>query len=115
MPSRDALLAQRRELLTDLPPLGEVLRGSFFVRRLRCGKAERCRCGRGQLHRAAYVSVTFKDGSTEQISVPRALEPVARTWVRNYQRWWKTVERISGINRELLHRRLVAPEAPFRR
>ncbi len=109
MPNRGDLLAQRRRLLATLPPLGEVLRGSFFVRRLRCGKSERCRCGRGQLHRAAYLSVTFKDGSTQQISVPRPLEPLARTWVRNYARWWQGIERISAINRELIRRRLVGP------
>ena len=105
---KDKLLARRRKVLADLPPLAEVLRGSFFVRRLRCGKAERCRCGRGQLHRAAYLSVTFKGGSTEQISVPRDLEPLARAWVRNYGRWWQAIERISALNRELLRRRLVA-------
>lgn len=110
MPDRGDLLAKRRRLRTDLPPLDEILRGSFFVRRLRCGKADRCRCGRGQLHRAAYLSVTFKDGSTEQVSVPRELESVARAWVSNYARWWNAVERISTINRELLRRRLVSPD-----
>ena len=106
---KNNLVAQRRRLLASLPPIDLVLRGSFFVRRLRCGKSDRCRCGRGRLHRAAYVSVTFKDGSTEQISVPRSLEAVARAWVRNYVRWWDAVERISAINRELLRRRLVGP------
>jgi len=106
---RDQLLARRKRVLADLPPLGEVLRGSFFVRRLRCGKADRCRCGRGQLHRAAYLSVTFKGGKTEQISVPPGLETVARAWVRNYARWWAVVERISVLNRELIRRRLVSP------
>lgn len=107
MRSRDELLARRGRVLASLPPLSEVVRGSFLVRRLRCGKSDRCRCGRGQLHRAAYLTVTFKGGATEQISVPRHLEAVARTWVRNYARWWEAIERLSAVNRELLRRRLV--------
>lgn len=108
MPSHDDLLARRERLLASLPPLTELVRGSFVVRRLRCGKSDRCRCGRGLLHRAAYLSVTFKGGATEQISVPRHLEPLARTWVRNYARWWQAVERISAVNRKLLRRRRVS-------
>lgn len=110
--TRDKFLDRRKHALADLPPLAQVLRGSFFVRRLRCGKADRCRCGRGQLHRAAYLSVTFRGGKTEQISVPAALEPVARAWVRNYARWWEAVDRVSAVNRELIRRRLVSGRAP---
>jgi hypothetical protein len=114
MDRRQRLLARREQLLGRLPPLGQVLRGSFLVRVRRCGKAT-CRCLRGAGHRTAYVSVTFPDGSTEQISLPRALEPIARSWVGNYQRWWATVERVSAINRDLLRRRLVEPDERSRR
>jgi hypothetical protein len=113
MTRREQLLARRARLIRLLPPLDHVLRGSFLVRVRRCGKSA-CRCVDGPGHRTAYVSVTFADGSTKQVSLPRALEPVARSWVHNYQRWWDTLERISGINRELLQRRLVAPETPSR-
>jgi hypothetical protein len=102
-------LARRQQLLDDLPPLTDLVRGSFFVRHRRCG-ARGCHCRTGLGHRTAYISVTFKDGSTEQISLPRDLEPLARRWVRNYQRWWKAIEEISRINRLLLKRRWVAPE-----
>lgn len=108
MISRKELLARRQRLLAGLPPLTEIVRGSFFVRRRRCGKPG-CRCNRTRGHRTAYVTVTFKDGSTEQIALPRELEPLARTWVRNYQRWRQAVESISRINRELLRRRLADP------
>lgn len=105
--NHDKLLLRRRRLAAGLPPLGDVVRGSFFVRRLRCGHADRCRCGRGQLHRAAYLSVTLKGGRTEQIALTREQEPLVRAWVRNYARWWDALERISAINRELLRRRRV--------
>jgi hypothetical protein len=106
----EQLIARRKRLLLRLPPFEEVLRGSFLVRVRRCGKPT-CRCVRGAGHRTAYVSVTFADGSTQQISLPRALEPVARSWVRNYQQWWATLERVSAINRELLRTRLVEHNA----
>lgn len=109
MPRPDQLLARRQQLLDDLPPLHEILRGSFFVRRRRCGKPS-CRCARGPGHRTAVVGVTFADGSTAQVAVPPDLEPVARRWVRNYQRLWLGIERLSAINRELLRRRLVIPD-----
>jgi hypothetical protein len=108
MKSRDNLLARRQQLVARLPPLTEMVRGSFFVRWRRCGRAG-CRCNRTRGHRTAYVAVTFKDGATEQIALPCELEPLARRWVRNYQRWSKSVEGISHINRELLRRRLVDP------
>jgi hypothetical protein len=104
----DALRDRRQRVVAALPPLTAILRGSFFVRHRRCGKPT-CRCARGSGHRVAVVSVTFRDGSTEQIAVSRDLEPLARTWVQNYARWWDAVERISAVNRQLLRRRLVGP------
>jgi len=95
------LLDQRRRALRALPSLEEVVRGSIVERRLRCGKAS-CRCARGQLHTATYLSVTFAGGRTEQISLPAELVPLARRWVANYRAWWKVVEKVSAINRKLL-------------
>ena len=98
------LLDQRRRALRALPSLEEVVRGSVVERRLRCGKPA-CRCARGQLHGATYLSVTFAGGRTEQISLPANLAPLARRWVANYDAWWKAVEEISAINRKLLRAR----------
>src|SRR5262249_37690131 len=109
------LLDQRRLALHALPSLQEVVRGSVVERRLRCGKAS-CRCARGRLHAATYLSVTFAGGRTEQISLPADLVPPARRWVSNYQAWWKAVEKVSAINRKLLRvRRSSAHERWARR
>jgi hypothetical protein len=75
-----------------------------FVRTLRCGKPS-CRCANGEGHRATYLSVTFAGGRTQQISLPAHLVPLARRWVSNYVRWWKAVEKVSEINRQLLRTR----------
>lgn len=104
MDSPDKLQARRRRLLEALPPLEEVLRGSVFVRSLRCGKAG-CRCASGEGHRVTYLSVTFPGGRTEQISLPPDLVRTAELWVKNYKLWWRAIEELSAINRQVLRQR----------
>ena len=103
----ERLLARRQRAQDRLPPFGEILRGSVFTRRMRCGKPS-CRCARGVLHRATYLGVSFAGGRTVQVSLPPALVTPARRWVANYQAWWRAIETVSEINRELLRRRRVA-------
>lgn len=107
------LLDRRRRAVKDLPPLEEVVRGSVFVRTLRCGKPG-CRCATQQGHRATYLSVTWPGGRTEQISLPPGLVPLARRWVANYLKWWAAIEKVSKINRQLLRRRRSAERSPRR-
>ena len=84
------------------------MRGSVFTRRMRCGKPT-CHCAQGVLHRATYLGVSFAGGRTVQVSLPPALVATARRWVANYQAWWRAIETISALNRELLRRRRIAP------
>jgi len=105
-------LEQRRErLLSALPvlELEHVLRASLFQRHRRCGKAG-CHCAQGEGHPAFYLSVSFAGDKTSQISLPKELVPVARDWIRNYDRLWQFIEDVSAINRELLRQRWVEPE-----
>lgn len=99
---------KRDRILRELPPLSEMVRGSLIERYLRCGKAS-CHCAdrKDKGHRAFYLTVSFAAGHTEQVTVPVSLVPVVRRWVKNYDRWWKAVEDVSSINRELLRRRLL--------
>jgi hypothetical protein len=108
MQGLERLLARRARVRDRLPPFEEIVRGSVFTRRMRCGKPS-CRCARGVLHPATYLGVSFAGGRTVQVSLPPALVATARRWVANYQTWWQAIETISEINRELLRRRLVAP------
>lgn len=105
--------AQRRkdEILTALPPFSEILRGSFFKRRVRCGKPS-CRCASGPGHSVACVGVTFAGGRTEQITVPPSLVPLVRRWIANYRRWWRAIEHVSRINRRILRERLFTVSPP---
>jgi hypothetical protein len=104
---RRVLHARRRRALQGLPPLTDIMRGSVVARRLRCGKPT-CHCARTGGHAATYLSVTVADGRTEQLSLPAPLVPVARRWVANYGRWWRAVEQVSAINRELLRQQRAA-------
>jgi hypothetical protein len=98
---RDRAAVRRRLLAEGLPPFEEVLRGSVVVRFLRCGKPS-CSCASGEGHRAVYLSVTLKGGRTEQISLPPELVPEVEAQVANYHAWWKAIEKISAINRDLI-------------
>jgi hypothetical protein len=98
------LLARRRRVVQGLPDLEEVLRGSVLVRRIRCGKPS-CHCARGAGHPNTSLSVSFRGGRTEQLSLPPELVPLARRQVANYRKWWSAVEKISALNRELLRQR----------
>ena len=108
MQGLERLLARRDRVRDRLPPFEEIVRGSVFTRRMRCGKPS-CRCTRGVLHPATYLGVSFAGGRTVQVSLPPALVATARRWVANYQTWWRAIETISEINRELLRRRQIAP------
>lgn len=99
-----SLLLQRTKIHRTLPPLEEVLRGSFLRREIRCGKPT-CRCAKGPGHPIAYVSVTFPGGRTQQITVPRDLARTVQLWINNYRRWWEAIEEVSAINRRLLQLR----------
>jgi hypothetical protein len=95
------LLARRRQVLTQLPPLEEILRGSIIERTVRCGGAG-CHCARGAGHPMTILTVSFAGGRTSQLSLPAALVPVAKRWVANYHAWWTIMEEVSALNREIL-------------
>ncbi|MBI3503720.1 MAG: hypothetical protein HY059_02675 [Proteobacteria bacterium] len=44
-----------------------------------------------------------------QITLSPAGVATARRWVANYQAWWRAIETVSAINRELLRQRAIAP------
>jgi hypothetical protein len=98
------LLDRRRKLAQEFHLPEGVLRGSVYVRTLRCGKAG-CHCASDGGHRAAYLSVTHPGGRTEQISLPVSLLPVAQQWVANYVKLWRLLEKVSSIDRQILRYR----------
>jgi hypothetical protein len=111
--STSALLKRRIKLRKSLPPLEEVLRGSFLEREIRCGKRG-CRCAKGPGHPLLCVTASSPGGRTQQVTVPREWAERVRGWIENYRRYWDAIEEVSAINRKLLQLRQMPPEAPRR-
>lgn len=107
--SPSSLLKRRAELSKTLPPLEEVLRGSFLEREIRCGKPN-CRCSKGPGHPLMCVTASFAGGRTQQVTVPREWAQRVQRWIENYHRYREAIEEISAINRRLLQLRQIPPE-----
>lgn len=103
---RRQLEARKQAIAVALPAFTEVMRGSLFERRIKCGKSS-CRCLRGQEHLSTYLGVSLKGGKTVQITVPTKLRERVEGMVRNYSEVWAALEEISEINRQLLRERLL--------
>ena len=102
------LAGRRQKLVGQLSRLGPVLRASLIERFTQCGKAG-CKCMQGEKHGPAYyLTVSYAKGKTRQVYVPKDLQPLAATWVRNYHQAMTVLEEISSINLELI--RLKEPD-----
>jgi hypothetical protein len=111
--SATSLLKDRERVLKGLPPLEEVLRGSFLEREIRCGKP-RCRCAKGAGHVLLCVTVSIPGGRTQQVTVPPELADTIKGWTFNYRRYWQAIEDVSAINRKLLKLRQIPEGKPSR-
>lgn len=111
--SAASLLKHRERVLIGLPPLEEVLRGSFLEREIRCGKP-RCRCAKGSGHVLLCVTVSVPGGRTQQVTVPPELAATIKVWIDNYRRYWQAIEDVSAINRKLLKLRQISEVRPTR-
>jgi hypothetical protein len=104
-PTSDALRKRRDELVLQLPPLHDMLRGSLIERYKRCGKPG-CKCAEGRGHGPKYyLSVSFPKQRPQMDYVPREFAEQARASLDHYQRAREVLEEICEINRELLRRR----------
>ena len=95
---------QRERLLSQLPNLEEVLRGSLVTRYRRCGRAN-CHCARkgDRGHGPAYyLMVTIAPGKTVQVYIPKEQKREVEVWIKNFRRTREILERISTANRKLL-------------
>jgi hypothetical protein len=100
------LLARRRELVTSLGDLEQVLLGSLVEQVRRCGK-EDCRCATGEPH-GPYAYLTPRRGWRGMRYVPGALAPAVRRYLDQGQHVEAVLAEISVINLELLARRELA-------
>jgi len=100
---RKRLEEKKKQVAKKLPPLTEVLRGTFMPWYGVC-KNPRCRChtDRKTLH-GPYYRVTYsKGGKTHHAYVGLADRQRVRRQVNNYGKIWKGIEQISALNLRLL-------------
>ncbi|MHB1128416.1 MAG: DUF6788 family protein [Bacillota bacterium] len=102
--SAPQLLARREALLTSLPPLENVMRGSLIERKVRCGK-KTCRCATGEGHLSFYLSSLDKRGRTRLDYVPFSWVPLVRERLDKHRLTQEILAELTEINLELMRRR----------
>jgi hypothetical protein len=104
--NRSQMTKRERESRSRLKPyIGSqgFVRGTLSVRERLCGKAN-CKCTRGEKHVSLFLTRS-KDGTVEQLYIPREKEELARRWVENYRVIQGLLERISSVYWDRLKRR----------
>ena len=100
-----ALRHRRQGLAKLVPPIAEMLRGSWVERYVTCGHAAG-KCARGERHGPVwYLTVTLGRGRTTGSIIAQENLGQVRGWIENYYKLKDHLEKISDINRELLHRK----------
>ena len=103
--SAPALRKRRRKLLSDLPPLDRVLRGSLTETYKRCGRPN-CHCRDGPGHGPKrYLVISQPGGRPHREYVPNAACAQITQWLGNFRRLRDAFNEICAINAELLRRR----------
>jgi len=84
-------------LLTSLPDLGDILRGSLLHRKT--FHSQGCaKCARGIGHPQWVLNVNYPGGKNRQISLHRDQLPQVRRQLRNLHQLKKTLEAICEFN-----------------
>ena len=102
------LLALRRRLISEIPPLEQIVRGSLMRYALRCSHP-RCRCQ----HRTKdlrhgpywYLVVHRGKGKQKLYAIPKGELPSIHKGKKAYETLWKNLMEISEINVLLLKAR----------
>ena len=97
--SRAAMSTEERDLRSRAAQLlsrAGLLHGYLATRYQTCGKAN-CRCARGEKHET-FVLVLHEGGHTEQIPVPRRLEPTVRQWVEQEKSLQELLAKLSDLH-----------------
>lgn len=94
-------LRQREKLAANLPPAGEILRGSLLQRTIR-HKTGCAKCASGGGHPAWVLTVGYPGGVTRQFSVRREMKPRVEQWLKNYQILKAKLEEICEWNHVLI-------------
>lgn len=94
-----------RSRLNQLVAGAGLLKGSLTVRKVTCGK-KGCKCAAGEPHEALYLTAV-SNGKTNQLFVPKSLEPVVRRWNKQFRQAYDLMKEISQAHWEKIRKRKV--------
>jgi hypothetical protein len=94
-------LRQREKLAANLPPAGEILRGSLLQRTIR-HKTGCAKCASGGGHPVWVLTVGYPGGVTKQYSLRPEMKPQVEQWLQNYQKLKASLEAICELNHVLI-------------
>lgn len=96
---------QKRQVIKQLPPLGEILRGTFIQCYLECIRPN-CKCHKDRKYRhGPYYRVSYGKGRRiHHIYVPLGMKKTAKNWTDNYNKLWRGIEKISALNIKLIRK-----------
>ncbi len=103
------LTTRRDALLKQLATLGPFIQGSFYRKRIKCGKPG-CRCAQGETH-DAYVLTNKVRGKTATTHVPRELCDEVQQWAQTYKRLKRLMKEISALNEQIIRIHVPASRA----
>ena len=97
------LTMKKRQVVKQLPPLTELLRGTFIESYLECIRPN-CKCHKDKKYRhGPYYRVSYGKGKrVHHIYVPLSKKNIVKKWTDNYKRIWQGIENISELNIKLI-------------
>lgn len=102
VPTRE-LKERKAQILSSLPHMDNIMRGSLITRSIKCGKPN-CRCATGDGHVSFYLS-SYYHGNTYMDYVPKSWETKIRKGIEKYGVIQDLLSELTEINLELLRRR----------
>lgn len=99
----EKLKALKQSKIAKLPPLSEVLRGTFIKWYQVCARKS-CKCHKDKKYRHGpfYRVSYFKGSRSYHVYVPLKDKEKVKVWVNNYNKLWKGIEDISELNIKLI-------------
>ncbi len=98
-----SLAEKKREVIKQLPPLTEILRGTFIKCYLQCIRPN-CKCHKAKIYRhGPYYRVSYGKGKqVHHIYVPLKMKKMVQKWTINYNKLWQVIEDISVLNIKII-------------
>lgn len=97
---RARLHKRRDQLLDRLRGLGNLMRGSLYTARIRCGSPA-CDCAKGLKHEKVHLSVNI-GGHTRNVYVGERRAEEVSALIAEYHRAWRIIEELTQVNIDLI-------------